>query len=163
MAKNTTKIADPETGKEKLLNVGFSQVYHSWWKVQRVLIDEYPTALKVFSWLIEIADRRNAVIVSYAAMSTSLGLNSRTVMRAVLYLVKNKYITILKSGNMNVYVLNDQIVWKDTADKKDKYSQFSAEVYMAASEQEEPYRSQLIGHAIKKPHVKFKTLPNNDE
>jgi hypothetical protein len=34
---------------------------------------------------------------------------------------------------------------------KDKYSQFSAEVYIVASEQEELYRTQLIGHAIIKP------------
>jgi DNA-binding transcriptional ArsR family regulator len=150
MTPNTKKIVDSETGEERLLNSDFSQIYHPWWRIQRVLIDENPTALKVFSWLIEVADRRNAVIVSYSAMAVSLGINSRTIMRAVSYLVGKKLVTILKSGNMNVYVLNDRIVWKDTANLKDKYSKFSAEVYMVASEQEEPYRTQLIGHAIKK-------------
>jgi hypothetical protein len=55
---------------------------------------------------------------------------------------------------MNIYVLNDQIVWKDTADKKDKFSQFSAKVHIMASEQEEPYRTQLIGHAVPKAKTK---------
>jgi DNA-binding transcriptional ArsR family regulator len=150
MIPNTAKTIDPNTGEERLTNTGFSQIYHAWWPVQRVLIDEYPTALKVFSWLVEVADKRNAVIVSYPAMAVALGLNKRTIMRAISYLVGKKLVTILKSGNMNAYVLNDRIIWKDTADLKDKYSQFSAEVYVVASEQEEPYRTQLIGHAIKK-------------
>ncbi len=51
---------------------------------------------------------------------------------------------------MNVYILNDRVVWKDTANTKDKYSKFSAEVYLIASEQEEQYRSELIGHAVPK-------------
>ena len=59
---------------------------------------------------------------------------------------------------MNIYVLNDQIVWKDTADKKDKFSQFSAKVHIMASEQEEPYRTQLIGHAVPKAKTKMVKL-----
>lgn len=157
MTPNTKTITDFETGEEKIVNSGFSQIYHSWWKIQRSMIEEYPTALKVFSWLIEAADRRNAVVVSYSAMSKGIGMNSRTVMRAVAYLLEKKLISILKSGNMNVYILNDRIVWKDTADKKDKYSQFSAEVFIIASEQEEPYRTQLIGHAVPKPTRKIRT------
>ncbi len=158
MAQNTTKVRDFETGEEKTLNSGFSQVYHNWWPIQRALIEEYPTALRVFSWLIEVADKRNAVLASYSAMSTSIGLNARTIMRAISYLSEKQIVTVLKSGNMNVYVINDRIIWKDTADRKDKFSQFSAEVFILASEQEEPYRSQLIGHAVPKPRRK----PRND-
>ncbi len=158
MTQNTTKVRDFETGEEKTLNSGFSQVYHSWWPLQRALIEEYPNALRVFSWLIEVADKRNAVLASYSAMATSIGLNARTIMRAISYLVDKQLVTVLKSGNMNVYVINDRIIWKDTADRKDKFSQFSAEVFILASEQEEPYRSQLIGHAVPKPRRK----PKND-
>jgi DNA-binding transcriptional ArsR family regulator len=151
MTANTTKSVDHNTGEERLANVGFTQIYHAWWPVQRVLIDEYPTALKVFTWLVEVADKRNGVVVSYPAMAVALGLNKRTIMRAVSYLVGKKLVTILKSGNMNVYYLNDRIIWKDTADLKDKFSQFSAEVYVVASEQETAFRTQLIGHAVQKP------------
>jgi DNA-binding transcriptional regulator YhcF (GntR family) len=150
MANNTTRKVDLETGEELLLNSGFSQIYHSWWKIQRTLLDESPSALKVFSWLVEIADRKNSVIASYSAMASSLGINERTAYRAITQLKAKKIITVLKSGNMNVYVLNDRIVWKDTASKKDKYSKFSAEIFITASEQEEPYKSELIGHAVKK-------------
>jgi DNA-binding transcriptional ArsR family regulator len=150
MAFNTTTVTDFQTGEEKILNTGFSQIYHSWWRVQRILIDENPTALKIFSWLIEIADRRNAVVVSYAAISKSVNLCERTIRKSISYLKKNHLLTVLKSGNMNVYILNDRVVWKDTANTKDKYSKFSAEVYLIASEQEEQYRSELIGHAVPK-------------
>ncbi len=160
MTHNTTKVRDLETGEEKTLNSGFSQVYHNWWPIQRALIEEYPNALRVFSWLIEVADKRNAVLASYSAMATSIGLNARTIMRAISYLVDKQLVTVLKSGNMNIYVINDRIIWKDTADRKDKFSQFSAEVFILASEQEEPYRSQLIGHAIPKPRKKPRNNPS---
>jgi hypothetical protein len=83
-------------------------------------------------------------------MSKGLNLAERTIRNSVGYLKEKNLITVLKSGTTNVYVLNDQIIWKDTADKKDKFSQFSAEVIITASEQEEPYRTQLIGHAVPK-------------
>ena len=158
MTSNTATITDFQTGEEKLLNTGFSQVYHSWWRVQRILIDENPTALKIFSWLVEIADRRNAVVVSYSAISKSVKLCERTIRKSIAYLKKNRLLTVLKSGNMNVYILNDRVLWKDTANTKDKYSKFSAEVYLVASEQEEPYRSELIGHAVPKAKNSRKAL-----
>jgi len=145
-----TRIKADSTGELKLVNSGFSQIYDQHWSTFRALVDAYPTALKVFTWLIEKADKRNALVASYTTMSKGLGLHERTIRNSIGYLKEKKLITVLKSGNMNVYYLNDQIIWKDTADRKDKFSQFSAEVIITASEQEEPYRTQLIGHAIPK-------------
>jgi predicted transcriptional regulator len=154
MTANTKKRTDFGTGEEKLVNTNFTLVFNDWWKIQRILSKEYPTALNVFSWLIEVADKSNSVIVSLHAIALGVNLNERTCQRAIAYLKENAFLTVLKAGNMNIYVLNDQIVWKDTADKKDKFSQFSAKVHIMASEQEEPYRTQLIGHAV--PKVKTK-------
>jgi hypothetical protein len=151
MTANTTTITDVDTGEQRFVNTGFSQIYDSSWPAFRTMLDENPSALKLFIWLIEKADKRNAILVSFSAIAKGMGMHTRTAQYAIAYLRSKKYITVLKSGNMNVYILNDRIVWKDTADKKDKYSQFSAEVYIVASEQEEPYRTQLIGHAISKP------------
>jgi len=145
-----TRVQTDSTGDLKLVNTGFSQVYDRHWATFRALVDDYPTALKVFTWLIEKADRRNALVASYATMSKGLNLAERTIRNSVGYLKEKNLITVLKSGTTNVYVLNDQIIWKDTADRKDKFSQFSAEVIITASEQEEPYRTQLIGHAVPK-------------
>lgn len=145
-----TRVQTDSTGDLKLVNTGFSQVYDRHWATFRALVDDYPTALKVFTWLIEKADRRNALVASYATMSKGLNLAERTIRNSVGYLKEKNLITVLKSGTTNVYVLNDQIIWKDTADRKDKFSQFSAEVIITASEQEEPYRTQLIGHAVAK-------------
>lgn len=153
MTANTTKKKTVE-GEEKLLNNNFDQIYKGWWGVQRSLVKDYPTALNIFTWLIEIADKKNSIIVSYESIGKSLGLSRTTVYEAIKYLKENAFLTVLKTGNMNIYVLNDQIVWKDTADKKDKFSQFSAKVHVMASEQEEPYRTQLIGHAVPKNKVK---------
>lgn len=161
MTANTKKRTDFGTGEEKLVNTNFTLVFNDWWKIQRILSKEYPTALNVFSWLIEVADKSNSVIVSLHAIALGVNLNERTCQRAIAYLKENAFLTVLKAGNMNIYVLNDQIVWKDTADKKDKFSQFSAKVHIMASEQEEPYRTQLIGHAV--PKVKTKRVKLSPE
>lgn len=156
MTKNIAKMIDLSTGEERKVNVGFTQIYHAWWKIQRDLIDEYPMALKVFTWLVETADKRNALVVSYPAMAVAIGKDKRTIRRAIEYLVEHKLVTILKTGNMNCYHLNSQLVWKDTADLKDKYSKFSAEVFIVASEQEPAFRTELIGHAVQVPVKKAK-------
>lgn len=161
MTANTKKRTDFGTGEEKLVNTNFSLVFNDWWKIQRILIDEYPTALKVFTWLIDLADKRNAVIVSYAGISSGINVGERTVCNAIKYLKEKGFLTVLKTGNMNIYVLNDQIVWKDTADKKDKFSQFSAKVHVIASEQEEEYRTKLMGHAV--PKIKGKRVKLSSE
>lgn len=148
--KANTRVQTDRSGDLKLVNTGFSQIYDQHWATFRTLVDDYPTALKVFTWLIEKADRRNALVASYSTMSRGLNLAERTIRNSISYLKEKNLITVLKSGTTNVYVLNDQIIWKDTADRKDKYSQFSAEIIITASEQEEPYRTQLIGHAVPK-------------
>jgi len=149
MTANTRVQTDP-AGDLRLVNTGFSQIYDQHWATFRSLIDDYPTALKVFTWLIEKADRRNALVASYATMSKGLNLAERTIRNSINYLKEKNLITVLKSGTTNIYVLNDRVIWKDTADRKDKFSQFSAEVIITASEQEEPYRTQLIGHVVSK-------------
>jgi Fe2+ or Zn2+ uptake regulation protein len=157
MTANTKKRTNFETGEEELVHTNFSLVFNNWWKIQDSLLDEYPTALKIFTWLIHSADKRNAVIVSYEMMASSLNLSVKTVYRAILHLKEKQYLTVLKSGSMNIYVLNDQLIWKDTANTKDKYSSFSAKVHVMASEQEIEYQTKLIGHVIKKP----KKAPKN--
>lgn len=161
MTANTTKKINFETGEEAILNSNFSQIYNGWWKIQRALIKEYPMALNIFTWLIEIADKKNSVVASYEAIASALNISRQSVYNAVKHLRENNYITVLKTGNMNIYVLNDRIVWKDTADKKDKYSKFSAEIFVVASEQEEPYRGELIGHAV--PKIKAKRVKLSPE
>jgi transposase len=150
MTANTKKRTNFETGEEELVHTNFSLIFNNWWKIQNTLLDEYPTALKVFTWLIHSADKRNAVIVSYEMMSSSLNLSIKTIYRAIAHLKERAYLTVLKSGNMNIYVLNDQIIWKDTANSKDKYSSFSAKVHVMVSEQEVEYQTKLIGHVVEK-------------
>lgn len=81
-----TRLQTDHDGELKLVNSGFSQIYDRQWATFRALIDAYPTALKVFTWLIELADRRNAVVVSYSSLSSALNLHERTIRNAIAYL-----------------------------------------------------------------------------
>ncbi len=163
MALNTKVQTDLETGEQTLVNAGFTQLYNQHWKTLRLLADEAPNALKVFTWIAELADNRNALVASYEAMSRELGIGVRTTYRAVAYLKEKQIIKVLKSGNMNIYVINDRIIWKDTADRKDKYSKFSAEVFIVGSEQEESYRRELVGHAVRKLSRRPKNKNRQDQ
>ncbi|GAA6270710.1 hypothetical protein F130042H8_37710 [Enterocloster alcoholdehydrogenati] len=62
-----------------------------------------------------------------------------TVARNLKLLRDKGFITILKSGNSNVYAINDSVYWKSWGDKK-QYSKFPANVILALSEQDEEYR-----------------------
>jgi hypothetical protein len=64
---------------------------------------------------------------------------------------------ILKTGSSNIYAVNSEIVWRDTANQK-KYAHFTAKVYLLSDEQEDEVKVKLFGHATveSKPELKDK-------
>jgi biotin operon repressor len=97
-------------------------------------------------------DTRNALVISQQALADMLDLGRTTIHVCTVYLKEKKALTVFKSGNTNVYALNSQIVWQDSAEAK-RYAHFDAKVYLTEKEQEDEkpiYSTQLIGHAIKR-------------
>ena len=103
-------------------------------------------------------DNRNALVVSQQAIAESLGLHKNTVYLAVKYLKEKKALTVLRSSNTNIFAINAQIAWRDTADAK-KFAHFDAKVYISESEQHEEdgkplFDTQLVGHIKPRPTKK---------
>lgn len=158
---NVTKRTDYTTGEEITLNTDFTQLYDNSAGLMIKLADN-PTAMKLFWWIISHMDRKNALVVSQSALAEQLECTDRTIRNALADLKLKKVLTILKSGNTNVYCVNANIAWKGNADDK-KYAQFEATVFLSASEQEKQYKTKLIGHAVPKkpsPRARQKTLDN---
>ena len=146
--KNVTDRINFQTGEVETVNTGFTQVYDKTASLM-IQIADNPTAMKMFWWLISHMDKRNAIVVSQSTLAEVLNCTERTIRNAIADLKDKKVLTILKVGNANAYVINADIAWKDTAESK-KHAQFDATVYVSSSEQEEQYRTQLVGHALKK-------------
>lgn len=127
-------IIDKETGEVIEGNPPFFQFYKHNIKSIRKLITDNTMAAKLFMFLVENMDNKNAIIISQKAVEEALNVSIRSIQMAVKYLVENQYIVVLKSGTSNVYCVNADIVWTQRADKK-KFAKFEAKVYLTASEQ----------------------------
>jgi Mn-dependent DtxR family transcriptional regulator len=143
-------IVDFQTGEIKEVNSGFVQFYEDNMPLLIKMINENPTALKILLWLITHMEGFGSLVASQTAICEALNIHRNTLSNAINYLKDKKAISVLKSGTTNVYAVNEQIAWKETASLK-KFAHFSAKVYLVPTEQEEDYQRSMFAHAIKKP------------
>ena len=153
------EITNYQTGEVELVNDKFVQLYVDKLDLIIEMTGENPSAVKIFVWLLQHMDKRNALVVSQEALAEAMGMHRTTVFRCIGYLKDKKAVDVVKSGSTNIYAVNAQIAWKADANGK-KYALFDAAVYIAHSEQQENkplFDTQLVGHAIKKPVKRLKT------
>ena len=158
--KHEKVVVDPKTDELKEVNSNFVQFYKDSLDFVIEATKENPTALRVFFWLVQHMDTRNALVISQQALADTLDLGRTTIHMCTVYLKEKNALTVFKSGNTNVYALNSQIVWQDSAEAK-RYAHFDAKVYISEKEQEEEkpiFSTQLIGHAIRR-ETKVKKRP----
>lgn len=85
----------------------------------RELARENPTASLVFSVIREnMQIGTNAVTISNAAFAKILNVSPRTIMRATKHLFDQKYVQIIKIGNANSYIVNEQIAFSGSANQR---------------------------------------------
>ena len=150
------EVVNYHTGEVDLVNDKFVQLYVDKLDLIIEMTGENPTAVKVFVWLLQHMDKRNALVISQEALAEAMGLHRTTIFRCTNYLREKKAVDIVKSGSTNIYAVNAQIAWKSDASGK-RYALFDAAVYIADSEQDKPlFDTQLIGHAQLKPSRKRK-------
>ena len=149
---------DFNTGELKKVNANFAQFYDDQLDLIILMTKENSTALTVFLWIVKFMDDRNALVASQQAIADALGLHKNTVYLAVKYLKEKKALTVLRSSNTNIFAINAQIVWRDSADAK-KCAHFDAKVYISEFEQQDSkdqketalFSAQLVAHAVQKP------------
>ena len=72
-------------------------------------------------------------------MQEVLGVSRQTIAKSIKILKDLGFLVILKSGNTNVYTVNDKVYWKSWGNNR-QYSKFPANVVLAMSEQDEDYQ-----------------------
>ena len=102
----------------------------------RDLQRENSTASLVFSVLREqMQIGTNAVTISNHVLAKILNKSPRTIARATTYLATNNYVQIIKVGNTNTYVVNEQIAFSGRPGQRKAV--FSSTIVAHESEQEE--------------------------
>ena len=102
------------------------------------------TAAMLLHHLVAQMGNQNAVVVSQKTLAKLLGVNERTIRRAVADLVAEQWISVLKlngPGTVSAYVVNDRVAWGQPRDQL-RLSVFSAAVVADFDDQEE----ELLGH-----------------
>lgn len=102
----------------------------------RVIQRDNPSAALMFSVIREhMQIGSNAVTVSQAALGKILNLSRSTISRGSKYLADNKYVQIIKTGNVSTYVVNEQVAFAGSAGQRKAV--FSSTVIAHECEQDE--------------------------
>ena len=152
------KIADKDLTQEerkacddKKRNHNFLQVYKYNMKPFRELIGKNPTAAEIYWFLAEYMNNGNAVSCSSKVLEEVTGKSRMTIYRAIKELKERGFLTVIKSGSSNVYVMNPNVVWSSWNNNK-KYCEFKGPILVARSENRE------VEESIKK--MKVNSLAN---
>ena len=110
-----------EQGEERSKNRDFTQVYPKGWRRLRSLINENPSAARIFAFLAENVDgTAGAVVVSQDLLAKELGVHVRTVKRLTKWLEDQGAIVRIRVGTgVYAYALDPQEIWKSWDDQKD--------------------------------------------
>jgi DNA-binding transcriptional regulator YhcF (GntR family) len=149
------KVLDPATGEMIEVNDNFIQIYVDHISVLSQMIQENGMAARIFMWLVQHMDKRNALVISQQTLAEQMGIHRNSVSSAIKYLREIKAMDIVNTGNSKVFAINAQIMWQSGASKK-KFAWFDAKVFVSESEQfseneDAPVlKTNLIGHPLPK-------------
>ena len=123
-------VPDEKTGELKRMKAPFLAFTKNNFPAITKLSKDNPMASAILLFLIENMDNTNALIVSYQTLCEHFGRSRPVLSKYIKYLNENNYIKIMKSGNMNIYCINAQIVWNQSQEKI-HFAKFNATVYMS--------------------------------
>jgi biotin operon repressor len=90
----------------KLYDKGLERIGHL------VTLKGGPTVTQVWVFLVRHCGHDNALCCPAEVMAGELGVSRRSIIRAIKILQDNGAIVVAKMGTANLYILNDQEVWK---------------------------------------------------
>lgn len=119
--------------QQEELNNNFVQIYRDHFAEVRWLMDKNVLACKIFLFIMEHMDRKNALACSSAILEDYFGKSRSTISRAIKILKENGFVHVLKMGNCNVYIVNQEIAWTDKGNLK-QYCKFEGNMLISRKE-----------------------------
>jgi len=137
MEEQEQKAIEKAKEDEKKSNFSkFYQINEEYDEYLMALTDTQPKALHILLFIFHHMDNYNALMCSHKVFEEQFGYSPSTVKRCIKYLREHGYLYVYKSGVSNVYVANNNLVWKSYG-KNAKYCKFPANIMLSMSEQEQ--------------------------
>ena len=114
-----------------------------------------PNAMNILLFFMQHSNGMNKIICSQQVLMEYFDLSRSTISRCIADLKHHGFVYIAKSGTANIYILNDDLVWKSWGSNI-SYSEFPANVVLSMSEQKD-YKK-LFKEKIKKSKTPSYTL-----
>ncbi len=153
MPKNITLPTDADEVEESRGNKsqGWLQsdkaAHQAMWK----LGVKHPLALAVLHFMVARLSRgTNGIVISAATLSRQMGISPRSVQKTITVLRDCKFVQVLKSGNVNVYIINSRVAWQ--GERGMRHASFNAQILVDEAEQLESV-DELIEQAETLLHV----------
>lgn len=120
-------------------------------RINKIYLDETvklgnqsPTAFKVLMVFVSKMKSHNALLISNDALEKETELSNSTIKRAIKLLRDENWIDVAKLGTSNVYRINSNIFWHETANGK--WAEFSAHIVLNYDEQDQITQMRVPGH-----------------
>jgi DNA-binding transcriptional regulator YhcF (GntR family) len=96
----------------------FTKVYdRGWARVESLLtLKGGPTVGRLWLLIVKHCGHDNALVASLETLADALGVDERTVRRAIKFLETSQALVVVKVGTARAFVLNDAEVWKTYED-----------------------------------------------
>ena len=117
-------------------NSDFVQIQREGMPALRDLIKANAVAAEIFTFLSQHMSHNNAVVASDVLLQEVTGKTRQTVYRARKALIDRGFISVMKSGNSNIYIMNPNLVWSSWRSAK-KYCEFDGKILVSKSENRE--------------------------
>jgi len=128
---------------EQKKNYNFIQLYRDYMPELRWLMSNHNFASSLLFFILEHMDNRNALVCSYTVFEDYFGKSRSTVYRGIKLLEENGFLNVLKMGTSNVYVVNEDLAWSDSNDKK-KFAKYDGKILVSKKENKDyKYQSQF--------------------
>lgn len=111
-------------------NKNFIQYYDNSFPYRSQLIEESPTAFRVFDLLAKNMENNNTIATSKEEIAEAIGKSKETIKRAIKLLKEYNFLTIIRFGKEYIYFLNPVIVFN----RAGKYKHTAIKNYCEYSE-----------------------------
>lgn len=107
------------------------------------LAKQNASAFKILMLMVSKMTKVNSLMISNESLEKLTGSSNSTIKRAVRHLREEGWIDVVKAGSSNIYRINSNIFWHETADGK--WAEFPTHVVSSFDEQDDITRKRVPG------------------
>lgn len=134
------KEKEESENKKNRENPPFVQVYKGkGFKALQWLTNENPVGASILMFFMDNMNNQNSVMASQQLLTEVLGKGRTTIYNSIKFLDEHNFIEIGKVGTANVYIINPEIAFQASHDKK-KFISFSGTILLSKNENEKLFK-----------------------